>query len=95
MTTYVPPARKPNVRTNNSKVNEFDAYGYRPLTYPWKLLSAYEFMQQWRCEPLLVPAEYRKFKHPARTTWTQKGTDLTKTEEYKQGRVAARLGEHL
>ena len=56
--TYVPATRKPNVRTNRSRVNECDAYGYRPLEEPWKLLSAYEFLRHWRCEPLLVPTAY-------------------------------------
>ena len=46
--TYVPPTRKPNVRTDRARANEFDVYGYRPLEYPWKLLSAYEFLERWR-----------------------------------------------
>ena len=44
--TYVPPNKKPNVRTTTSRVNDFEAYGFRPMEHPWKLLSAYEFMQQ-------------------------------------------------
>ena len=55
VTIYVPPNRKPIVRTSNSRVNEFDAYGFRSMEHPWRLLSACEFMQQWRCEPLLNP----------------------------------------
>ena len=51
-TTYVPASRKANVRTDRANVKELLAYGYRPLEEPWKLLPAYEFHQQWRCETL-------------------------------------------
>ena len=95
MTTYVPPTRRPNLRTDKSKANEFDAYGYRPMEHPWKLLSAYEFLQQWRCEPLLVPTHYLNRNEPARTTWTEKGAKLIKSQQYKDGEVAAKPGEHF
>ena len=94
MTTYVPPTRKPNVRTDQSRVNEIDAYGYRPLEHPWKLLCSYEFLQQWRCEPLLVPTHYWHRDEPARTTWTEKGAQLVKSRQYKEGEIAAKPGEH-
>ena len=42
--TYVPPTKKPHVRTERSKPNEMDIYGFRPLQHPWKLLSPYEFL---------------------------------------------------
>ena len=45
-TTHAPPTRKPNARTDWSRVNEFGACGYRPLVYPLRLLSACEFLQQ-------------------------------------------------
>ena len=72
VTTYVPPARRPNVRGDQSRVNEVDAYGFRPLLHPWQFLSAYEFLQQWRCEPLLVPTHYQARNLPPRTKWTKK-----------------------
>ena len=34
ITTYVPPNKKPNVRTSTSRVNEFEAYGFRPMEHP-------------------------------------------------------------
>ena len=55
---FVPPTRKPNVRSDSLRPNESDIYGYRPLEYPWKFLSPYEFLQHWRAEPLLVPSYY-------------------------------------
>ena len=57
--TFVPPTKRPNVRSDRSRANEFESYAYRPLCEPWKLLSAYEFLQHWRTEPLLVPSYYR------------------------------------
>ena len=57
--TYIPPTRKPNMRSDRSKVNECEAYGYRPLWHPWKLLSPYEFWRYWRVVPLLIPT-YQK-----------------------------------
>ena len=92
--TYIPPTRKPNVRTRHSRVNAMDAYGFRPLEHPWKLLSVYEFLQQWRCEPLLLPTQYSYHNRPARTKWTKQGLDLIKTQSYKDGMVAAKAGEH-
>jgi len=72
-TTYVPPTPKPHVRTKSSRVNEMDAYGFRPLRHPWQLLCPYEFMRQWRCVPLLVPDHYRFRDEEERTEWTEKG----------------------
>ena len=45
-----------SVRSDRSRANEFESYAYRPLVEPWKLLSAYEFLQRWRTELLLVPS---------------------------------------
>ena len=73
-TTYVPPTPKPYVRTKGSRVNEMDAYGFRPLRHPWQLLSPYEFMGQWRCVPLLAPDHYKFRGEEGRTEWTEKGT---------------------
>ena len=94
ITTYVPPNKKPNVRTSKSRVNDFEAYGFRPMEHPWKLLSAYEFMQHWRCEPLLVPTHYSSRGEPARTTWTNQGAQLAKGRLYLDGKVAAKPGVH-
>ena len=94
VTTYVPPTRKPSARTPNSKVNEFEAYGWRPLDSPWKLLSAYEFLKQWRCEPLLAPTHYSNRNQTLRTTWTEQGKRLIKSQKYRDGDIAAKPGEH-
>ena len=53
--TYVPPTKRQNVRTDRARANEFEAYGYRPLRHPWKLLSPYEFLREWTSEALLIP----------------------------------------
>ena len=94
VTTYVPPAGRPSVRGDQSRVNEVDAYGFRPLQHPWQFLPAYEFLQQWRCEPLLVPTHYQDRNLSPRTKWTKKGAELVKSQPYKDGAVAARPGEH-
>ena len=75
-------------------MNDFDAYGYRPLKHPWKLLSPYEFLQQWDCEPLLTATHYLNLGEPVRTAWTSKGEDLIRSQNYKNGEVAAKPGEH-
>ena len=92
--TYVPPTRKPNVRTDRARANEFDIYGYRPLKYPWKLLSAYEFLRQWRAEPLLIPTYYSNRGQEPRTRWTQEGNQLIRSKEYRAGKVAAEPRVH-
>ena len=84
----MPPTSRPNVRTDRSTPNDIDAYGYRPLEHPWGLLSPYEFMRHWRCEPLLTPGYYRDEK--ARTEWTAEGKKLIKTKEYKGGELTAK-----
>ena len=82
------------MRTDRSRVNEFDAYGYRPLVHPWKLLSACEFLQQRRCELPLIPKHYSDRNQPARTKWTKQGEQLVKSHQYKAGKVTAKPGEH-
>ena len=89
--TYVPPTRRPNVRTKQSRVNDFDAYGYRPLKHPWKLLCAYEFLQQSDCESLLTPTHYLNLGEPVRAAWTTKGVELIRSQKYKDGEVAAKI----
>ena len=92
--TFVPPTKKTNVRSDRSRANEFESYAYRPLREPWKLLSAYEFLQHWRTEPLLVPSYYRNRNVPARTEWTKEGAALIRTQDYKDGKVVAKPGVH-
>ena len=94
VSTYAPPTRRPNVRTKQSRANDFDAYGYRPLKHPWKLLCPSEFLQQWDCEPLLTPTHYLNFGEPVRTAWTTKGVELIRSQKYKDGEVAAKPGEY-
>ena len=92
-TTYVPPTRKPTARTDGSRANEFDAYGHRPLVHPWKLLSAREFLQQWRCEPLLMPKHYSGGNQPARKKLTNQGDRHVRSQQYKTKRkVTAKPG---
>ena len=93
--TYVPPTKKPNVRTDRSRGNAFDSYGLRPLCHPWKLLSAYEFLRQWQVVPLLVPTHYLNRKETPRTQWTEEGKAFVKTKEYRAGKVAAKAGVHF
>ena len=92
--TYVPPTPKPNVRTDRSRPNDVDAYGYRPLEHPWGLLCPYEFMRQWRCVPLLIPTHYRHRDEQERTEWTEAGKQLIKTKEYNDGKHTARPEVH-
>ena len=92
--SYVPSAHKPHVRNDRVRPNYFEIYGYRPLDFPWKLLSPYEFLRYWRAEPLLVPSYYVNRGLPARTEWTEEGYELTRTQEYKVGEKMAKLGIH-
>ena len=85
--TFAPPCRKPHIRTRGSKVHEFEAYGYRPLEHPWKLLSAYEFLRYWKVVPLFVPKHYSNRGDIARAKWTMQGLELTKAREDKEGTV--------
>ena len=39
--TYVPPTKKPNVRSNRARPNDVDIYGLRPLHQPWEYLSPF------------------------------------------------------
>jgi len=89
---YVPPTKKPHVRTERSNPNEMDIYGFRPLQHPWELLSAYEFLMAWRAEPLLAPSYYKNKGVPAQTTWTEKGFQLIKSQAYKDGNAVAKPG---
>ena len=91
--TYVPPTKKPNVRTNRSRANEIDVYGFRPMVHPWKMLSPYEFLRTWKAEPLLEPTHYQNLGIRSRTEWTEKGKKLRQTDEYKKGDVAAKPGK--
>ena len=94
LTTFVPATRRPNVRTDRARANECEIYGYRPLVHPWVHLSAYEFLQRWRAEPLLVPTYYSNRHIQSRTTWTKEGLALIRTREYKTDAVAAKAGVH-
>ena len=39
----IPKTRKPHQRSAHAKANDFDVYGLRPMTEPWRLLSPYDF----------------------------------------------------
>jgi len=71
-----------------------DMYAFRPLTHPWKLLSAYEFTMAWRGEPLMIPSYYSNKGCPPRTRWTDLGKQLSLTQSYKDGSSSARPGLH-
>ena len=92
---YVPPTKRPNIRTDRAKANEIDVYGYRPLQHPWRLLSPYEFLQNWRAEPLLPPSEYAKRGIAPRTRWTAAGLEFIQRKEYTEERIAAKAGTHF
>ena len=92
--SYVPSTRRPNVRTDRAKVNECDAYGYRPLRHPWKLLSAYEFWRCWRVVPLLSPTYYYNKGVRQRTAWTPDGRKLTQRADYREGQISLKPGVH-
>ena len=92
--TYVPPSRRPHIRPANAKPVDMDIYGFRPLTFPWKLLSPYEFLMRWRGEALLAPTEYYNRDIPAKTKWTQAGFALVKSTAYKEGKLVAKPGIH-
>ena len=91
---YVPSARRPNVRTDRAKVNECDAYGYRPLQHPWKLFSAYEFLRYWRVVPLLSPSYYFNKGVRQRTAWTAEGRKVIQRADYKDGQISLKPSVH-
>ena len=93
--SYVPPTKTPNTRTDRSRVNEYEAYGFRPLRYPWTLLSPYEFLRHWRIEPLLVPSYYTNRNKAVRTQWTKEGIAFSKTKEYRNGKKCSKSRDPL
>ena len=92
MDVYVPPTKRPNLRTDRTNANLMDIYGFRPLRHPWKLLSVYEFLMAWRAEPFLVPSYYTNKGVTPMTVWTDKGKALIKSTAYIAGEVAALPG---
>ena len=88
----MPETRKPNVRSDRSRVDNFDAYVLRHLWFPWKFLSAFEFWRHWQGIPLLVPSYYTTRHQAPRTEWTSRGRALINTTEYKNGKIAAKPG---
>ena len=89
---FVMPAASPKIAkpSKHWKPNEYFAYGFRPRDRngAFWLLSAYEFLRDWCCVPLLPPDQYPKGTTP-RTKWTQKGRELSKTPAYKEGIAAS------
>ena len=80
--TYIPPTKTPHVRSKRLKANEFETYGLRPLCYPWKLLSPYDFLGQWEIVPLLAPSYYYSLEQTSRTVWTAEGLQFSKSKDY-------------
>ena len=91
---YVPPSRRPNVRSDKARANYFEIYGYRPLQFPWQFLRPYDCLQYWRAEPLLIPNYYDNRGLPPRTEWTAEGNVFRRSAEYKAGEVVAKPGIH-
>jgi hypothetical protein len=85
---FVPPTRKPNIRSSRCKAPLVDLYGFRDLQSPFALLSPYEFIAYWTAEAL-TPSETDK-----RTTWTIEGELLRKTPSFRAGKSKARPGIH-
>lgn len=91
---FVPPTRKPNVKSAHARPSEIDVYGYRPLQHPWLYLSVYEFHRSWLAEPLLVPSYYENKGMQARTEWTEEGLQLIKSKAYRNNEIVAKPGLH-
>ena len=81
--TFVPPTKKPNVRTDRSNPPHMDVYGLRPLESPWRLLSPHEFMQNWTAELLHPPYYYDRRRVHRRTEWTAEGEKLYRSDAFK------------
>ena len=68
---YVPPTRRPCLRSANAKSQDVDIYGFRPLEdSPFALLCVYEFFMYFCAEALLNPGSYKDL---ACTAWTTEG----------------------
>ena len=93
--TYIPPTRKPSIRSNKSRADDREIYGYRPLLKPWKLLSVYEFFRFWRAEPVMLPTYYENRRMASRSIWTEAGELLVNSQEYKEGNKVAKPGIHF
>ena len=100
---HVPASTRPHVRTERSKPAYPDMYGFRPLQWPWRLLSAFEFMMYWHCEPLVAPFVYARQGDMPRTEWTEAGDkkykemliqDYKKKQGWKYESVVLRPGTH-
>ena len=89
---YVPPTKKPNVRSNRAKPIDVEIYGFRPCEFPWKFLSPFEFFRYWKAEPLLIPTYYANQGVKPRTQWTAAGKILVQSAEYKTEKIAAKPG---
>ena len=90
---FVPATRKPNVRSPGSKAPMVDIYGFRDVdNTPFAFLSPFEFLQYWYAEPLLPPSWYHDSK--PKTDWTEAGRLTVTKDEYKDGRLKLRGGEH-
>ena len=92
--SYVPPMKKSNVRSRNSRPVDVEIYGLRPLVFPWEFLSPFEFFRYWKAEALLVPTYYSNNGHPARTQWTSEGQRLIQSDAYRNEQIAAKPGLH-
>ena len=84
---YIPPARKPNARSDRSVANDMDIYGFRSLRHPWLLLSPYEFLRYWMAEPLMPPSYYFTKNKASRTVWTVEGEKAQRSKAYKDGEL--------
>ena len=78
---YIPPTKKPHMRTNRSKAPLVDMYGFRPLQHPFAYLSAFEFLQYWEAKALAPPWE------DERTEWTPEGNNVKQKKEFKAGKI--------
>ena len=81
----VPPTRNPHKRTNYGKVIFVDAYAFRPMTESLALLSPYEFLMHWHCEPLFAPHRYTE--NP-RSQWVSEEAKNYFTNIYHLGEIS-------
>ena len=90
---YIPPTRRPNIRTNYEKAPQVDVYGYRPLANkPFALLSPFEFTQYWCAEPVSHPPFDDDASELSR--WTERGMKIRKDKSFWEGKKKLLPGVH-
>ena len=84
---YVPPTRRPTIRTKRTKAPQVDIYGFRNLDSPFALLSPFEFTMNWEAEPLTYWDD--------RTAWTDMGKRELALHGQERDKMILRPGVHF